>query len=85
MSAPESDSTTPESEDPPAVEAVRPRVADDRVARPGLDAEELEESDVADDAPVDPPEPVVSASATGIAANPEPTPSATAKAPTRPM
>jgi hypothetical protein len=50
-----------------------------------LDAEELEESDVADDDPVDPPEPVVSASATGIAANPEPTPSATAKAPTRPM
>jgi hypothetical protein len=34
--------------------------------------------------PVDPPEPVVSANANGIAAAAEPTPKATANAPTRP-
>jgi hypothetical protein len=34
--------------------------------------------------PVDPDEPVVSANANGIAARPDPTPSATASAPTRP-
>ena len=34
--------------------------------------------------PVDPDDPEVSANATGIAANPEPTPKATANAPTRP-
>ena len=34
--------------------------------------------------PVDPAEPVVSANASGIAAKPEPTPNATASAPTRP-
>ncbi|MBU3749951.1 MAG: hypothetical protein FGM52_05780 [Mycobacterium sp.] len=35
--------------------------------------------------PVDPPEPVLSAKATGTDTTAEPTPRATAKAPTRPM
>jgi hypothetical protein len=37
-----------------------------------------------DSEPVDPADPVVSANATGIAAIPDPTPRATANAPTRP-
>jgi hypothetical protein len=47
------------------------------------DDAEAEESEEAE--PVAPAEPWVSANAIGIAANPEPTPRATAKAPTRPM
>jgi hypothetical protein len=40
--------------------------------------------DVESDDPVEPPDPVVSANATGTATTADPTPSATAKAPTRP-
>ena len=51
--------------------------ASDRAAEP--EAPDAEEPD-----PVDPPDPVISANATGIDATAEPTPNATAKAPTRP-
>jgi hypothetical protein len=40
--------------------------------------------DVESDDPVEPPDPVVSANATGTATTAEPTPNATANAPTRP-
>lgn len=48
--------------------------------------EELFEAEPSDGEPepADPPEPVVSAKAIGIAARPDPTPRATARAPTRP-
>lgn len=61
-----------------------PRAArrDDTVALVDADAEPEEESAPLD--PVDPAEPVVSADANGTDAIAEPTPSATAKAPTRP-
>ena len=60
-----------------------------RAAREGPRADVLVEADETDDAsvvaePVDPAEPVVSANAIGIAATAEPTPNATANAPTRP-
>ena len=65
-----------------ALEADRPRAAAPRLLR--LDAVGLEASDVADDTAVDPPESVASANAAGMDANAEPTPRATANAPTRP-
>ena len=74
----ESDTDEPPAAEPPAAEPPRP-------ARPargdGLVAEEA--ADESDD-PVEPPEPVVSANATGTDATAEPTPNATASAPTRP-
>jgi hypothetical protein len=77
--------TSEESEAAPDPRAP-PRVAADREpARDGFDL--VEESDAdAESAEFDdePAEPVVSANATGIAATAEPTPSATASAPTRP-
>ena len=58
-----------------------------RVApRAGLVADDPDEADVSaeSDDPVEPPDPVVSASATGTATTADPTPNATANAPTRP-
>ena len=56
---------------------------DRRAGAPALvDDSVLAEDD--DSEPVDPAEPVVSANANGIAASPDPTPRATANAPTRP-
>jgi hypothetical protein len=63
---------------PPA--RVPPRVAT-RVDPESVDPE----SDDSVDPPVDPPEPRVSAKATGIDTNAAPTPNVTARAPTRPM
>jgi len=48
-------------------------------------AEEPESRDADEPEPVEPPEPVVSAKATGMAAAADPTPRAIASAPTRPM
>ena len=67
-----------------ALEADRPRAAAPRLLPLRLDAVGLEAPDVADDTAVDPPEPVASANAAGMDANAEPTPRATASAPTRP-
>jgi hypothetical protein len=54
--------------------------------RPSARDEELAEPDEAESEfdPVDPPDPVVSAKATGIAPAAEPTPRISASAPTRP-
>ena len=54
--------------------------------RAGLVAADPDEADVSaeSDDPVEPPDPVVSANATGTATTADPTPSATANAPTRP-
>jgi hypothetical protein len=60
-----------------------PRVAADR--EPARDAVDFDaESDADAESADEPAEPVVSANATGIAATAEPTPNATANAPTRP-
>jgi hypothetical protein len=64
-----------------AVEPARPvRTA----PREGADDADADEADDASDEPAEPPEPVVSATATGTDATAEPTPNATANAPTRP-
>ena len=52
--------------------------------REGADDADDDDADVASDEPAEPPEPVVSATATGTDAIAEPTPNATANAPTRP-
>ena len=54
--------------------------------RAGLGADDPDEAGVSaeSDDPVEPPDPVVSANATGTATTADPTPSATANAPTRP-
>ena len=63
----------------------RPGPAFDRGARPDTDSDDPDDDDEPPSDPVDPADPVVSANATtGIAANPAPTPNATANAPTRP-
>ena len=71
--------------DGPALTALeappRPRAAPREGAF--VDVEVPEDESAAPD-PVDPAEPVVSANATGIATTAEPTPNATANAPTRP-
>ena len=69
----------PDPRAPPRVAADREPARDavDFDAEPDADAESAELDD-------EPAEPVVSANATGIAATAEPTPNATAKAPTRP-
>jgi hypothetical protein len=64
-----------------AVEPARPVRA---APREGADDAGDDEADGASDEPAEPPEPVVSATATGTDATAEPTPSATANAPTRP-
>ena len=85
--------------DPTDDEPRLPEVADDpspepfdepprarSVPRAGTLVDAVDEADRESAAvePVEPAEPVVSANATGIAATAEPTPSATARAPTRP-
>jgi len=64
------------------VEPPRDRAAPREGALVDVGAEPARESTVFE--PVEPAEPVVSANATGIATNAEPTPNATANAPTRP-
>ena len=81
---PETADEPPEEEPPeesPTDEPPRPAPA----PRDGTDAlvDAEDESEGADD-PVDPDDPVVSANATGTTATTEPTPNATASAPTRP-
>jgi hypothetical protein len=71
------------ADDPPALEADRPR-GTARLLPLRFVAAGLEASDGADETPVDPPEPVSSANAAGMDASAEPTPSATARAPIRP-
>ena len=63
-----------------AVEPPRPARA---APREGTDAD-AEDADEASEEPAEPAEPVVSANATGTDATAEPTPNATASAPTRP-
>jgi len=86
------DPRRPEPTDEPpaesvAVEPPRPVRAAPRDGTDDVDADD-ESDDVDDDdesdEPVEPPEPVVSASATGTDTTAEPTPNATANAPTRP-
>ena len=74
----------------PAAESVSdPGAESPRVCLPGrdvpADGDVFEPSDGADEfAPVEPSDPVMSADATGIDATAQPTPRATANAPTRP-
>ena len=79
---------TEESASEPAKPPPRPRLprAPRAVLRAGDGVEAPAGADAESEAfdPVEPAEPVVSAKATGIAPMAEPTPSATAKAPTRP-
>ncbi|MFM9032701.1 MAG: hypothetical protein ACKOQ4_00125 [Mycobacterium sp.] len=65
--------------EPPRRALTRPSARADDDPEPADDSDDAVESE-----PVDPPDPVVSANAAGIAATAEPTPRATAKAPTRP-
>ena len=74
------DPTLPEASPRAAADRDPPRVALVLVSGADADGEEASE----ELAPVDPAEPVVSAKATGIAATADPTPNATASAPTRP-
>jgi hypothetical protein len=73
----EESSTESATEDPPRPARAAPREGADDF---GADDSDDDESDE----PVEPPEPVVSANATGIDATAAPTPKATANAPTRP-
>jgi hypothetical protein len=66
------------TEDPP-----RPARAAPREGADDFGADDESDDDESDE-PVEPPEPVVSANATGIDATAAPTPKATANAPTRP-
>ena len=65
-------------------EAVEPSRPVRAAPRDGADDVAADEADDESDEPVEPPDPVVSANATGTDATAEPTPSATANAPTRP-
>ncbi len=77
-----SDPDSPPSADPRPPPARGPRVGEDLREDEEDDEEDDEES--AEPDPLDPAEPVVSANAIGSEPRPEPTPRATANAPTRP-
>ena len=81
--ASEESSAESATEDPPRPARAAPR---EGAADFGADDEsdDDESDDDESDEPVEPPEPVVSANATGIDATAAPTPKATANAPTRP-
>ena len=79
--SPAADSAAPEPDSPPSADP-RPPARGPRAGEDFRDDDDDEESAELD--PLDPADPVVSANATGSEPRPEPTPKATANAPTRP-
>jgi hypothetical protein len=78
--SPAADSAAPDPDSPPSADPRPPA----RGPRAGEDFRDDDDEESAEPDPLDPAEPVVSANAIGSEPRPEPTPRATANAPTRP-